>query len=159
MKRLLTSSLLACCLIAPIAQASNCQVHFTIVDGNVQRALTIGSTLPQWQAREQMCERLNSFGGAINVAGGFSTGAGTVSYFVHLTVGERVTGFSIPDHGINFVMSGRFPDAKTESELIGIAIPAFRGTTKKLLQNWYESGGFEKAVEAFLNSRNILNRR
>ncbi len=159
MKRLLISSLLTCCLMAPIAQASNCQVHFTSVDGNVQRALTIGSTFPQWRAREQMCDRLNSFDGAINVAGGFSTGAGTVSYFVHLTVGDRVTGLSIPDHGINFVMSGRFPNAKTQSELINIAIPAFRSTTKKLLQNWYDSGGFEKAVEAFLKSRNMLNRR
>lgn len=64
---------------------------------------------------------------------------------------------SRPWHQFRHVRS--FPDAKTESELIDIAIPAFRGTTKKLLQNWYESGGFEKAVEAFLNSRNILNRR
>ena len=159
MKRLLTSSLLACCLIATTIQASDCQVHFTSVDGNVRKALTIGSKFPQWQARQQMCERLRSFDGAINVAGGFSTGAGTVSYFVDLTVSDRATGLSIPDHGVNYILSGRFPDAKIESELIGIAIPAFRNSTQQLLQHWYESGKFEKAVNTFLNSRNVLQQR
>ena len=159
MKRLLTPCLLAWCLISPITNASDCHVHFTSVDVNVRKALTIGSKFPHWQAREQMCERLSSFDGAINVAGGFSTGAGTVSYFVDLTVSDRATGLSIPDHGVNYVLSGRFPDAKTESELIGIAIPAFRNSTQQLLQHWHESGKFEKAVKAFLNSRNILNRR
>src|SRR5690554_7759764 len=68
MKRLLTPCLLAWCLISPITNASDCQVHFTSVDVNVRKALTIGSKFPQWQAREKMCERLSSFDGAISVA-------------------------------------------------------------------------------------------
>jgi len=106
-----------------------------------------------------MCERLKTFDGSINVAGGFSAGAGTVSYFVELTVGDRVTGLSTPDYNVNYVMSGRFPDLKTQSELIEIAIPAFRGTSIKLLQSWFESGKFEKAVQSYMRSRDAYKQR
>lgn len=158
MKRFFAATLLASSLIASTAQASECQIHFTFVDRNVQRALS-ESKYPQWQGHDQMCERLKTFDGAINVAGGFSVGADTVSFFVELTVGDRVTGLSIPDNRANFVQSGRFPHAKTQSELIEIAITAFRGTTEMLLQSWYESGQFEQAAQAFLMSSAKLKQR